>query len=194
MGETNLVRRCQTGDQSAWTALFEAHHDRVFRVAFLITRDRQDASDVTQEVFIRLIKVIHKYDAERGSFETWLYAIVVNLSRDHLRRRKRLPMPWGVLAHDIQLAERSTQPEGVSLAREWQRTIWDAVNELGERHRTVVILHYYLGLSCIEIARVLSCAEGTVHSRLYYARQFLEKSLGQEVDRLAWATAGGLGR
>ena len=194
MAEMDLVHRCQAGDQAAWTALFEAHRDRVFRAAILITRHRQDAHDVTQDVFIRLIKAIHQYDPERGSFETWLYAIVVNLSRDHLRRRKRMPTPWTLLDGDAHLAERSQQPEQVSLTREWQQSIWDAVGELGERHRTAVILHYYVGLSCLEIAHVLSCAEGTVHSRLYYARQFLEKRLGQEAQGLAWATVGGLGR
>jgi RNA polymerase sigma-70 factor (ECF subfamily) len=191
---SDLIRRCQEGDQCAWTQLFQAHHDRVFKTAFLVTGDRQDAHDVTQETFLRLMRVIDRYDESRAAFETWLYTIVVNLSRDHLRRRKRLPLPWDLLDRDELLAGREAQPERVSLDNEWQRDIWKAVGRLGEKHRTAVVLHYYLGFDCHEIARMLSCAEGTVHSRLHYARKALERALGEYEGRLAWATPAGVGK
>ena len=194
MSELDLVKRCQAGDQQAWAELFELHADHVFKLAFLITRDRQDAHDVTQETFLRLIKCLDKYDASRGSFETWLCAIAVNLSRDHLRRRKRFPTPWDLVDGELRLVDRGALPEDISLAREWQQAIWNAINGLGEKHRTVIILHYYLGFSCVEIGQMLSCAEGTVYSRLHYARQVLEKKLGHEAPNVAWAAVGGVGK
>ena len=192
MCDAGLLARCQAGEQRAWAELFERYNDHVFKLAFLITRDRQDAHDVTQETFVRLVKRIDQYDASRGSFETWLSAVTVNLSRDYLRRRKRLPIPWD-LEQGFRMVDPVAQPEEVSLHKEWQRAIWAAINGLGEKHRTVIILHYYLGYSCAEIGQMLSCAEGTVYSRLHYARRMLENKLGQQapaVARLAWGSAG----
>ena len=177
MADSDVVTRCQAGDADAWAELFAAHQDRVFKLALLVTRSRPDAQDVTQEAFVRLIKAIHSFDASKGSFETWLYAIVVNLGRDHLRCRNRLPLPWDMMARGDVLTCPGEQPEEISLTREWQRDIWDAVNRLGDKQRIAVVLHYYLDLSCEQIAEVLGCPAGTVYSRLHYARLALEKEL-----------------
>jgi len=180
MTDPDVVTRCQAGDADAWSELFNAYQDRVFKLALLVTRSRQDAQDVTQETFIRLIKTIRSYEAGKGSFETWLYAIVVNLGRDHLRRRNRLPLPWDMMARGDRLPSApADQPETISLAREWQRDIWGAVNRLNDKQRIAVILHYYLDLSCEQIAQVLGCPSGTVYSRLHYARLALEKELAK---------------
>ncbi|NLS79979.1 MAG: RNA polymerase sigma factor [Chloroflexi bacterium] len=186
MTDLDVVARCQAGDADAWGEFFNACQDRVFKLALLVTRSRQDAQDVTQETFIRLIKTIHSYDASKGSFETWLYAIVVNLGRDHLRRRNRLPLPWDMMARGDRLpAAPADQPETISLAREWQRDIWEAVNRLNDKQRIAVVLHYYLDLSCEQIAEVLGCPSGTVYSRLHYARLALEKELSRPEQGLA---------
>ena len=189
MTDADLIHRCQTGDQAAWTQLFHAYKDRILKLACLVTRDQQDAHDVTQETFLRLIKRIRTFDETRASFDTWLYAIVMNLARDHLRRKKRLPLAWDQSIHGELIGPLAMQPENLSLNHEWQRTIWHAVNALKEKQRMVVVLRYYLDLSCAEIADVLGCAEGTVHSRLHYARLALEQELGEHVNELVWAPA-----
>ncbi len=187
MLDTQLVERCRTGDTDALAELFLRYNDRVFRLAYLVTHSRQDAQDITQETFIHVIKALHTFDPHKGGFETWLYAIAVNLARDHLRRQKRFFSSWHVLDESIVHAGGGDEPERVSLENEWQRAIWQAVNELEEKQRIAVILHYYLDLSCAEIAQVLRCPEGTVYSRLYYARLALEKRLGEFQGRLAWS-------
>jgi RNA polymerase sigma-70 factor (ECF subfamily) len=189
MVDTDLVARCQAGDPEALSALFVRYHDRVFRLAYLVTRSHQDAQDVTQETFIRLIKASRSFDESKGAFETWLYTIAVNQARDSLRRQKRASLSWDLLQEDRHVSKQSVYPERLSLTKEWQQTIWEAVNGLEEKQRLAVILRYYLDLPCEEIARVLSCPAGTVHSRLYYARLALEKKLGDEKTCLAWALA-----
>lgn len=186
MTEGELIQRCQAGDPEAVTQLFLLYQEKIFRLAYLVTRNRQDAQDVTQETFIRLVRAIQTYDAEKGSLETWLYAIAVNLARDLLRRR-RFIFPWHLLDREQHISSRSQEPERLSLAREWQEAIWEAVNALEEKQRLAVILRYYLDLSCAEIAQVLSCPEGTVHSRLYYARLALEKRLRQQERAEGWS-------
>lgn len=187
MLDTQLVERCRAGDTDALAELFLRYNDRVFRLAYLVTHSRQDAQDITQEAFIHVIKALRAFDPARGTFETWLYAIAVNLARDHLRRQKRILSSWHLLEESIIRSGGRDEPEQVSLENEWQRAIWQAVNELEEKQRLVVILRYYLDLSCAEIAQVLRCPEGTVYSRLHYARLALEKKLGEFQGHLAWS-------
>ena len=189
MSDAELVKRCRGGDAEALAELFLRYQDRLFKLVYLVTRSHQDAQDVLQETFLRLLKAIHSYDESKGTLETWLYAIAVNLARDCLRRRKRTLLPWHLLDEDRCASGDATQPESLSLEREWQQVIWEAVSSLEEKQRVTVILRYYLDLSCEEIARVLSCPEGTIHSRLYYARLALQKALGEESARLAWSLA-----
>ncbi len=187
MLDTQLVERCRAGDTDALAELFLRYNDRVFRLAYLVTHSRQDAQDITQEAFIHVIKALRTFDPTRGTFETWLYAIAVNLARDHLRRQKRVFSSWHLLEESLVRSGGRNEPEHVSLENEWQRAIWQAVNELEEKQRLVVILRYYLDLSCAEIAQVLHCPEGTVYSRLHYARRVLEKKLGEFQGHLAWS-------
>jgi RNA polymerase sigma-70 factor (ECF subfamily) len=189
MSDIDLVRRCQAGERAAWTQLYGAHKDYIYKLAYLVTQNSQDAHDVTQETFIRLVDVINRYDAEKAAFETWLYTIVVNLARDHLRKRKRLPLPWELIPKGGEMVAEDGQPERSSLNREWQQEIWEAVNSLSDKQRIVVILRYYADLSCQEIAEILSCPEGTVHSRLYYARLALENLLTEREAVLATGVA-----
>jgi len=189
MPDADLVARFRAGEADALSALFTLYKDKVFRLAYLVTRSHQDAQDVTQETFIRLIKAVGSFDERKGSFETWLYAIAVNLARDGLRRQKRSLLSWDLLEEDRHISKQAVYPERISLTTEWQQTIWEAVNTLEEKQRIAVVLRYYLDLPCEEIAHVLSCPEGTVHSRLYYARLALEKRLGDEKTSLAWALA-----
>jgi len=187
LDDTQLVERCRTGDTDALAELFLRYNERVFRLVYLVTHSRQDAQDITQEAFIHVIKALRAFDPRKGTFETWLYAIAVNLARDHLRRQKRLFSSWHLLEESVVCPGSRDEPEHVSLENERQHAIWQAVNELEEKQRLAVILRYYLDLSCAEIAQILRCPEGTVYSRLYYARLALEKRLGEFQGRLAWS-------
>lgn len=176
MDSNDLARRCQAGDAAAFDLLFSQHKDQVYRIAIALLKQSQDAEDAVQEVFLRVHRAIDSFDPQRGQFTTWLYQITVNYCRSNLRRKRFFTMPW----QQDQLEERvPTDPsvEKQVLQDEFRQALWEEVNALGEKHRLVVILHYYMDLSCEHIAEVLGCRVGTVYSRLHTARHRLQERL-----------------
>lgn len=173
-----LVRRCRQGELAAFTELFRSYEARVYRLAVTILRDEQDAEDAVQDAFLRVFERIKDYRGE-SSFSTWLTAIVVNLCRDKLRRRKvrralSLSRLRGRASSDAaDLAE-------VVAACQQRQTLWSLVARLEEKYRLLVILHYHEGLSCGEVARVLGLRVSTVYSRLNTARLRLRAMLREQ--------------
>jgi RNA polymerase sigma-70 factor (ECF subfamily) len=168
--------------------VFTVHHDYVYRLAYALLGQAQDAEDVTQEVFLRVYKALPTYDAERASLRTWLTKIVVNSCQTH-RRRNWLRHLW---QRDAPPADRDDEanptlepadpslwgaPEASALQSELRQAVKGVLAGLRPEHRTVLVLHYYLDLPCPEIARLLECPEGTVYSRLHYARRLVQTRL-----------------
>jgi RNA polymerase sigma-70 factor (ECF subfamily) len=176
MEGNDLALRCQAGDAEAFDCLFSQYKDQVYRIAIAVLRQPQDAEDVVQEVFLRVHRAIGSFDPQRGQFTTWLYQITVNYCRSMLRRKRFFTMPW----QQDQLEERV--PGDLSLEKqilqdEFRQTLWEEINALGDKHRLVVVLHYYMDLSCERIAEILGCRPGTVYSRLHTARHRLQDRL-----------------
>jgi RNA polymerase sigma-70 factor (ECF subfamily) len=111
-----------------------------------------------------------------SSFEAWLYRIAVNCCRSRMRRKWYQVLSWPERAPEL-VAEPKRQPERLTLRQERRSEILDEINTLGDKHRLVVILRYYAGLSNEEIARTLGIPSGTVRSRLHTARQRLKSRL-----------------
>lgn len=179
-----LIRRCREGDQLAFSALLRQYQDYVYRLCFLVMRNEQDAEDMAQETLIRAMRALPRFEVRQGSsFEAWLYRIAVNRCRSRLRHKWYQVLQWtGIGPQPVAGSE--AQPERLVLQLERRSEILEAINALGEKHRLVVILHYYGGLSNQEIAGVLRIPPGTVRSRLHTARQRLKNllidSFGQE--------------
>jgi len=180
-----LIRRCQRGDRLAIEALIRRYQNYVYRLCYLVMRTEQDAEDMTQETFIRACRALPRFEIREGiSFEAWLYRIAVNCCRSRMRRRWYQVLPWPDPAPRL-VSEPEAQPDRVLEQSEWRNEILEAVHSLGDKHRLVVILRYYAGLSNEEIARALDIPSGTVRSRLHTARQRLKVVLEQEEDRKA---------
>jgi RNA polymerase sigma-70 factor (ECF subfamily) len=180
-----LIRRCQRGDRLAIEALIRRYQNYVYRLCYLVMRTEQDAEDMTQETFIRACRALPRFEIREGiSFEAWLYRIAVNCCRSRMRRRWYQVLPWPDPAPRL-IAEPKAQPDRVLEQNEWRNEILEAVHSLGDKHRLVVILRYYAGLSNEEVARALDIPSGTVRSRLHTARQRLKVVLEQEEDRKA---------
>jgi RNA polymerase sigma-70 factor (ECF subfamily) len=180
-----LIRRCQRGDRLAIEALIRRYQNYVYRLCYLVMRTEQDAEDMVQETFIRACRALPRFEIREGiSFEAWLYRIAVNCCRSRMRRRWYQVLPWPDPAPRL-IAELEAQPDRMLEQGEWRNEILEAVHSLGEKHRLVVILRYYGGLSNEEIARALDIPSGTVRSRLHTARQQLKVVLEQEEDRKA---------
>ncbi len=175
LSDLELVRLAREGDGFALECLFERHYPTAYRVAYRWCGSRQDAEDVAQETFIKVVRGLRTY-RENSSFTTWLYRIVVNTAMDLHRRSNARSR----LAEDVGL---QGKPEATAAAdppdRDAERA-WSAVGALPEKQRTALLLVFGEGLSHREAAAVLGCPEVTVSWRIHQARKKLGKMMESE--------------
>lgn len=178
-----LIRRCQCGDPLALEVLIRRHQNYVYRLCYLVMRNEQDAEDMTQETFVRAFRALPRFEIREGtSFEAWLYRVAVNACRSRMRRRWYQVLPWPEPAPQMVSAPEK-QPDRQMMRGEERDEILAAVDCLGEKHRLVVILRYYGGLSNEEIAQTLNIPCGTVRSRLHVARRRLKEMLAEDGEK-----------
>ena len=186
-----LIENLIEGDIAALETLFEKYKRMVYRVAIKITKNHEDANDVVQETFLKVYKSLNKFRME-SSFETWLYRIVVNLSLNAVKRRKRrreLPIDGfykkkttnGFIASEESVADKLKSQDDDPYIRverkELRQAVTQAVDSLPPKQKVVIILYEFEGLKHSEIASILECSVGTVRSRLHYARKRLRELL-----------------
>ena len=181
-----LIARCLEGDQGAYAVLYEHYAAGLYRLAYSILLDAQDAEDVLQEAFIYAFRNLDRYDPERGEFRTWLYTITVSRCRN-MRRRKMLPtVDLGrllSLGHEPSGPDRET-PEA-ALARQGVRdALESALQTLSPRLREAVALRYGQGLTYREMAEILGCPQKTAESRIRLAHEALGRALGATGEML----------
>jgi RNA polymerase sigma-70 factor, ECF subfamily len=179
-----LVQQVQAGEVDAFDHLVLRYRERIYGVVYNLVGNREDAADLTQDVFIKAFQAIHRFAGD-ASFFTWLYRIGINAAYGHLRRN-RLRQFFSlneVNEHDQPSAEiiaALTDHKGAdkdTYVGELQEKLNEAMHKLSIKHRTVVTLFEIDGLSHQEIAEVMGCSEGTVRSRLHYAKQLLQSEL-----------------
>lgn len=186
--ETLLIDELREGDMAALAILVEKYKRLVYRVAIQITKNHEDANDVMQDTFLKVHESIHSFRKD-AAFETWLYRIVVNHATNLVKRRERRresPLS-GTSEMEIhpdlrRTADLANNPHLNLEKKERQRWVTQAINSLPLKQRTVVILHEFEGLTHPEIASIINCSEGTVRSRLHYARHKLRDLLRPYVD------------
>ncbi len=172
-----LISECIAGDEAAIEMFVRQYETSIFRLALSIVGDPAEANEITQETFIAALRSLPSYQ-EKQSFKAWLYTIALNHSRSHLRKRKVLERLRTTLTSIFRIeTEKQVSPEEMVIQSEKERQIWNSLNQLDERHRTVVVLRYFHELSVAEISEILSVNEGTIHSRLHSAREKLRDAL-----------------
>ena len=177
LAQNRATRRVAMG------VLFERYRERVYNVSLRIVGDGQEAADVLQDVFVLLFRKIHRFRA-KSVFASWVYRITVNVSLDHLRRRRRAPAlttASGIL-DSAQELEELTMPERGTARRDLERHVQVALTTLSSRLRITVVLRYLEGLSYADIADILDCSIGTVKSRLNRAHTALRRELAQRYE------------
>jgi RNA polymerase sigma-70 factor, ECF subfamily len=186
--EALLLDDLREGDMAALAILVEKYKRLAYRVAMQITKNHEDANDVMQDTFLKVYESIHSFRNE-STFETWLYRIVVNHAMNVVKRReRRCESPLSATSEmDIRpelrrKANLANNPVRNAERKELQEWVTQAVNSLPLKHRTVVILHEFEGLTHPEIASILNCSEGTVRSRLHHARKKLRVLLKPYLD------------
>ncbi len=170
----------QSGNKSAFQALFRQYERLVFKNAYLMTGTREDAEDVLQEVFISVWRSRHTFDPEKGSLVTWLHRITVNECLR--RRRKKKPDPLPLDGLDPADTRHTSQEEIMASQQEYERLL-RALDSLDRKHRAVLVLRYFNDLSYAEIAQAMDIPLGTVKSRINQTLKLLRGRLGGEATR-----------
>ncbi len=177
-----LILQLQRGDLEALGLLYDRYRQMVYRTALAITGDTDAASDLLQDVFLRLYRFVHRIDLQRP-LEPWLYRMTANLSYTWVKRNHRWLHPLEGLLEWLSGSNKDNPNDLVEQRDDWDY-IQKAVSALPLSQRVVVVLYYLNDLSLQEIAEILDVPVGTVKSRLHYGRQALKKSLvlGHLVD------------
>lgn len=181
--DDRLVARALGGDGKAFEELYERHRHTVFKVAYGMTRNAEDALDVVQETFLKAHRSLARFE-RRASVVTWLCQIAVHQAIDLSRRRKvrqaeQLDEKLVADGVDGPRSGHELPPAENAQARELQAALDQALGKLSEKHRTVFVLYTVKGLSYKEIADAVGISIGTVMSRLFYARKNLQAMLGE---------------
>jgi RNA polymerase sigma-70 factor, ECF subfamily len=183
--EAELIRRCQAGDVSAFEPLVEKYRQRVWRLAYNVLRDREEAWDVAQDAFIRAFQALPNFRGQ-SAFYTWLFRIVMNVATDRARARAAKGRAFGTEQVPEEEWERvmveqspdSPSPDQAAAGAEERARIMRALDTLPANAKQIIVLSDLEGLSYREIAEVLSIPMGTVMSRLHNARKKLKDALG----------------
>ncbi len=188
--ERELIQRCIAGDASAFEPLVEKYRQRVWRLAYQVLHDREEAWDVAQEAFVR---AFHSLPTFRGqsAFYTWLFRITINVATDRHRQRGAQARAFGPERVTEEEWARTTPdpgggPDQAAARAEQRERIRRALDALPPKARTIIMLSDVEGLSYREIAEVLNCPIGTVMSRLHNARKRLKGLLGPMLVLILW--------
>ena len=181
MDEPTLIRRAASGDAAAWEPLVLAHQQAVFRLAYLLLGDADDAEDIAQETFLRAWNHLKRFDETR-SFRPWLLSIAANLSRN---RRRSAGRYVSALMRAFREQPKETPLDEKSAQNTEANELWRAVQQLDLPDQQIVYLRYFLDLPVSETAEALQIAEGTVKSRLSRALEKLRRIIHQDFAVLA---------
>ena len=185
--DLELVRRAQRAERGAFDLLVLRYQHKVVKLVARLLRDPAEAEDVAQEAFIKAYRALGSFRGD-SAFYTWLYRIAVNTARNSIASRQRRP-----LAYEAELSEseqsavasrmsHTDTPEANLLSEEIRTTVNRAIEELPEDLRTAIILREVEGLSYEEIAAAMDCPVGTVRSRIFRAREAIDRNLKPLLD------------
>ncbi|MGD8415681.1 MAG: RNA polymerase sigma factor RpoE [Pseudomonadales bacterium] len=188
--DKELVRRVQQGDKRAFEALFGRYQHKIHNLVARYLRDTQDVEDVTQEAFIKAFKALPRFRGE-SAFYTWLYRIAINTAKNHMVAKSRRPPGTDVDVSDAEfmdgadMLKEGESPDAVLARDELSRAIDEAISELPDDLRSAVTLREFDGLSYEQIAEIMDCPVGTVRSRIFRARESIDRHIAPLIDRRA---------
>ncbi|MCW5937382.1 MAG: sigma-70 family RNA polymerase sigma factor [Fimbriimonadaceae bacterium] len=177
--EAALVLQCRRQDYDAFGKIVDAYQARITGFVRRMVRDQEEAADITQEVFIKAFQGMSRFDG-RASLRTWLFRIAYNLCVDRARRHERAPARQSIdVAPDgeepVEFADFRWDPERKVLEEELQQVLEQAIAEMSDKLKTVLLLHDKEDMGYEEIAMAIDVPVGTVKSRLFLARSHVQK-------------------
>jgi RNA polymerase sigma-70 factor (ECF subfamily) len=191
MGERNLdqelVERVQGGEKAAFDILVRKYEHKLANVISRYIHDQSEVLDVAQDAFIKAYRALPNFRGD-SAFYTWLYRIAINTAKNHLVAAGRRPPKNDIDAQEAEQFEAGSglkeyaTPERLALRSELAGTIQDAIGELPEELRVAIVLRELEGLSYEEIASAMECPIGTVRSRIFRARDAIDKKIRPLLD------------
>jgi RNA polymerase sigma factor (sigma-70 family) len=181
LDDAELAERAREGDVDAYEQLVARYQQIAHRVAYLITRSSSDADDAAQEAFVKAYYALDRFRSG-ASFKPWLLAIVSNEARNRRRSSGRRVALAERAASVRPSGDAAPSPEVAAIASAERQMLMDAVDNLREQDRLVIVYRYFLELSEQEMAEVLDCPRGTVKSRLSRALARLKEEIGDRLD------------
>ncbi|MBX7259054.1 MAG: sigma-70 family RNA polymerase sigma factor [Candidatus Hydrogenedentes bacterium] len=170
------VARAQTGDYYAFEELVRQYRNDVYGLAFHFVRNREEAWDISQEVFVKAHRSLARFRGD-SSFKTWLLRITANQCKDYLKKRRLETVSYNDALEAEEAPSQFQDPSSSAEAKEVGEAIQIALNGLPFKHRTAFVLREFEGLSYEEMAKAMECNLGTVMSRLHHARKKLQLTL-----------------
>jgi RNA polymerase sigma-70 factor (ECF subfamily) len=193
VSDLSLVRRVQRGDKGAFDALVLKYQHKLVKLVMRYVRNPAEAEDIAQEAFIKAYRALPQFRGD-SAFYTWLYRIAINTAKNAVVSRDRSPIEYDLdrnssdESYDMQGRMKDSEtPEGLVLTDEIRSTVNAAIDSLPEDLRTAIVLRELEGLSYEEIAAAMDCPVGTVRSRIFRAREAIDRRLREVFE-------GGLGR
>ena len=180
--DKQLVERVKRGDKRAFDVLILKYQHKIIGLVGRYLRDQDEVKDVTQESFIKAYRALPSFRGD-SAFYTWLYRIAINTAKNHLVSRSRRPPDTDIDVDDGEFQDNSAvlrdneSPEDVLATGQMEVVIYGAIDDLPEELKVAVTLREFEGLSYDEIAEVMRCPVGTVRSRIFRAREAIEKKI-----------------
>jgi RNA polymerase sigma-70 factor (ECF subfamily) len=185
--DQQLVERVQAGDKAAFDVLVRKYQHRVLKLVGRFVSDAAEAEDVAQEAFLKAYRALASFRGD-SAFYTWLYRIAINTAKNALVSNRRRPVDFDLDLQDPDQYDRHARlkegdtPEGVLLTEEIRTVVERAMEQLPEDLRTAIVLRELEGLSYEEIAEAMDCPVGTVRSRIFRAREAIDRKLKPLLD------------
>lgn len=182
--DVELIRKWKEGDEDAFSVMYERYRQTAMRTAWLLCHNLADSEDIVQETFVQCYFHIQELKDE-SRFRPWMLKCLVRTGWKLMKKQKK-EMPEEQMELHLERerylestfsGKTSGEPLEEAIAREFSGELTKAVRRLSEKHRLVIVLYYYDELSVHEIAKITGCLEGTVKSRLHFARRQLKKML-----------------
>lgn len=193
VSDLSLVRRVQRGDKGAFDALVLKYQHKLVKLVMRYVRNPAEAEDIAQEAFIKAYRALPQFRGD-SAFYTWLYRIAINTAKNAVVSRDRSPIEYDLdrnnteESYDMQGRMKDSEtPEALVLTDEIRSTVKAAIDSLPEDLKTAIVLRELDGLSYEEIAAAMDCPVGTVRSRIFRAREAIDRRLREVFE-------GGLGR
>jgi RNA polymerase sigma-70 factor, ECF subfamily len=185
--DQQLVQRVQAGEKAAFDLLVRKYQHRVLKLVSRFVSDAAEAEDVAQEAFLKAYRALASFRGD-SAFYTWLYRIAINTAKNALVSNRRRPVDFDLDLQDPEQYDRHARlkegdtPEGVLLTEEIRSVVERAMEQLPEDLRTAIVLRELEGLSYEEIAEAMDCPVGTVRSRIFRAREAIDRKLKPLLD------------